>query len=781
MAQLELFDSKDKPKKSETGKQKSLLELMDKTQTLKSSSAQVAEIEALAAEIRRHNQLYNEGRPEILDLDYDRLVEKLRRLAPEHVALEELTTPDVASGGKVVHAVPMLSLEKAEKGREMEQIGNWLKRFGGDFMATPKIDGLACSIRYDGDGRLQVASTRGDGVEGENITKNAFYIQGIPHHIELVGLEIRGEVYMPLNAFDAFEGEKRSARNLAVGGLKQKNASETARYGLCFYAYDILNFDILGDDAPKTELEKYALLQKLGFTTVESRSFSRGYITEGEESPCLKSDHDILAEIQAFCDEMELQRSSWNFDADGLVFKCIDIQTQKDLGATAHHPRCAIAYKFACDTGKTILRSVEWQLAKGGTVTPVANFDPVLLAGAMVRRASLSNIGQVKAFKTRHSGLSEAEFNDPNRDESDKFIAQALHIGAELLVSRRGDVIPHVEYVISTPDGTELVPIPDKCPSCGAKVKEEGLFLRCSDPDNCPSTGQALIENYAKVVGIMDIGEQTIATLYDTGLIRTPADLYRLSIDDIGLSLCPTENGGYNKKAILPEKLYIAIQNTRNLELSDFITALSIPALGKVTSRILADHYQTLDALLEADETSISDVLKSARKKKKILETNDKNIEVLNDKNIETKSDGNIEVEKTQKISKKQKTLSNQKSANAVCKGLKNRKPLIDALLEYIQIGISVQRGVFTGKSFLFTGTMVSMKREEAEKRVKALGGTIAGSVKKDLSFLVATSETTTKWKKAQTLNGNGSNIQLLKEEEFIQMLEEAENHSPSA
>ena len=720
------------------------------------------DVEALASEIHRHNILYNSGSEEISDADYDRLVEKLRRIAPAHPVLVELTTPDVNSDGKVVHKTQMLSLEKAEKGKEMAQIANWLKQDKSDFIATPKIDGLACSIRYDENGRIQVASTRGNGAVGENITKNALYIQGIPVDIERPGLEIRGEVYMPLTAFDAFEGEKRSARNLAVGGLKQKDARETERYGLCFFAYDILNFESLGEEAPKTEIEKYDLLQKLGFTTVESRHFERHAVVPGELLPVLKSEKEILGEIEAFCHEMELQRASWNFDADGLVFKFNDISAQERLGVTAHHPKCAIAYKFACDTGKTILRSVDWQLAKGGTVTPVANFDPILLAGAMVRRATLSNLGQVKAFKTRKPELLDAEFNDPNRAETDKFIEQYLYIGAELLVSRRGDVIPHVEYVIATPDDAVMVPIPDKCPSCGAKVVEDGLFLRCSDPENCPSTGQALIENYAKVVGVMGLGEKIIAALYDTGLVRTPADLYRLSIADIGGALSQETDGSYDEKAVLPEKLYTAIQNARHLELDVFLESLSIPALGKVTSHDLAAYYQTLDALLNADDESIGKALKASRKKKKSIEPNDETIK------------------ENQKTSKKAKALSNQKTANAICIGLKNRKSLIDALLKYIQIDTSMVGGVFSGKSFLFTGTLESMKRDEAETRVKTLGGTIAGSVKKDLSFLVATSKTTTKWKKAEELNEKGANIQCLEEAEFLKLLEDAENSAQS-
>ena len=952
--QKSLFDDlPDTPKTRQTSEHSSVDKTADKSDMETPQDLNHPSVEALANEIHRHNVLYNGGKTEISDAQFDALTQKLRNLEPNHPVLSELTTPEVHSNGKVVHETPMLSLEKAEKGKEMEQIANWLKSFTGDFIATPKIDGLACSLRYDEQGRLKVAATRGNGTVGENITKNALYIQGVPHQIAQPGLEIRGEVYMPLTAFQAFDGEKRSARNLAVGGLKQKDATETARYGLCFFAYDVLNLHMLGNDAPKTESQKYELLQNLGFTTVDVTPFTR---TNAENSEN-KTASMILAEIQAYCDNMELHRSEWNFDADGLVFKVDDIEQQEELGKTDHHPKCAIAYKFKCETGKTILRSVEWQLAKGSTITPVAQFDPVLLAGAMVQRATLSNVGQIRAFKTQKPELSDAEFHDESRAEADKFDFKHLHIGAELLISRRGDVIPHIEYVISTPENAQKVTIPPKCPSCGASVVDDDVFLRCTDPDNCPSTGQALIENYAKVTGIMGLGEKIIESLYDAGLIRTPADLYRLDVPQIASVLSLTDAGQYDEKAILPEKLYDSIQNARNLTLADFLTALSIPALGKVTSRSLADYYQTLDNLRKSSKKDLTNSLCKAEQKndhkivntifqglevrrnelRKLLEEkimlnieHTNNIKIESSKNLiaqqkdvneleitkflqgikknldveipslgfgdiklqsisntmslfdffksseidiinalnkewidsdgkthkpativqasqiasalitqlskfknsiipwlneetacslekfdsETQSDlmglseilqcltipglGNVRRTELVKHFKTLEQLSHstvnelsevlfpkkekEGRAASIYRGIQNRRNLIDDLLQFVEIASAVQEAdaPFSGKSFLFTGSLQSMKREEAEARVKALGGMIAGSVKKDLSVLVATSKTTTKWKKAEELNKKASKIQLLTEDEFLKLLEEAESSNPT-
>lgn len=983
MSQLELFSTPDNKSKSKKTGQKSLFDDLPDTpktrQTSEHSSVDKTadksdmetpqdlnhpSVEELANEIHRHNVLYNGGKTEISDAQFDALTQKLRNLEPNHPVLSELTTPEVHSNGKVVHETPMLSLEKAEKGKEMEQIANWLKSFTGDFIATPKIDGLACSLRYDEQGRLKVAATRGNGTVGENITKNALYIQGVPHQIAQSGLEIRGEVYMPLTAFKAFDGEKRSARNLAVGGLKQKDATETSRYGLCFFAYDVQNLHILGDDAPKTESQKYELLQKLGFTTVDVTPFTRT-IAENSEN---KTASMILAEIQAYCDDMELHRSEWNFDADGLVFKVDDIKQQNELGKTDHHPKCAIAYKFNCDTGKTILRSVEWQLAKGGTITPVAHFDPILLAGAMVQRASLSNAGQIRNFKTRNPALSDAEFNDSSRAEEDKFIPQHLHIGAELLASRRGDVIPHVEYVISTPENTLEVIIPDKCPSCGAPVVDDDVFLRCSDPDNCPSTGQALIENYAKVTGIMGLGEKIIESLYDAGAISTPADLYRLDLAQIAQAVQDADDDSIDLTAKLPQKLYDSIQNTRKMDLATFIEALSIPSIGKVTAKKLESHYISIQELFERDmeyfvkclssidkeikcetienikqlyhqlkihsdwdinttikngyseefKKTIEKLLKTPKSKEKtrtwaeekteddfvykvLIETdmtyriiirNIKNMKLREDESIDSfvmrcvmgSDDSNVKPPVFNYFEQNFKSIDDlmltnperikhhfyaennkgeqsidslnryklihrvfekltalpailkefgylldtklfvhflftnpeaQKDAMELIKNyqtietlhnatekdiylclyqgklkrktkvkrkiyhlLERKRGQIDDLLQFVEV-IPVLRNdnmSFSGKSFLFTGSLQSMKREEAEARVKALGGTIAGSVKKDLSVLVATSQTTTKWKKAEDLNQKGSHIQLLTEDEFLKLLEEAES-----
>ncbi len=725
-------------------------------------------VSELESEVRKHNELYNQGKPVIADLTYDMLVQKLRDLQADNPVADELTSPEVSSvsRGKVIHHIPMLSIRKPDIRMVFDEIETWLDSFDGDVMATPKIDGLACSLVYDENGNLQIASTRGNGNIGENITANVRYIDAIPKHINAVNLEVRGEVYMPLDAFEAFEGDKISARNLAVGGLKQKDPKETAKYHLSFFAYETVGGDF------DTDGMKFDALEKLGFTVPEHHIIKRN-----------QDLRQLRLDIEAFCHDMTEQRRTWNFDADGVVFKVDDNKVQKEMGATAHHPRCAIAYKFPCMEQETTLREVRWQVAKGAAITPVAIFDTVELAGAMVQKASLSNAGMVMNFPLGK--------DDPEQGKNSKPVH--LKIGSRLLVSRRGDVIPHVEYVVSEPEGAVEVEIPHICPSCGGPTKLEGLFLKCMTPDDCPATGQALIENYTKVVGILGFGEKIIENLYDASMIETPADLYRLSVKDIAMAISSDDNEKYDPNAILPTKLYDSIQSMRKLPLAKFLESLSIPSLGHVNSQLLA-QLNTLDRVRNATPEDIMTIkvfsavqtlqedsdteLTDALLKKYKITVHDRtellkhftNIEGLKSASFETIRDSIANDEKKSK-----------KTAISICNGLKNRKKVIDDLLQYVVIdedALVTNKAMdtpFTNKTFLFTGSLEHMKREEAQARVEALGGKTATGVSKTLSVLVATSQTSTKWRKAQELNEKGANIALWNEEKFLAELEKAE------
>lgn len=681
---------------------------------------QTMDANALASAVRLHNQLYNDNRPVISDGVFDELTERLRSLDPNHPALNELTTPTVdASAEKVVHDVPMLSIEKTKKGNELKDFEQWINKFSGAFNGSPKIDGLACSIVYDARGRLKVASTRGNGLIGDNITKNVLYINDIPKCVSIPNLEVRGEVYMPLSSFERFEGEKISARNLAVGGLKQKDGRETARYELSFFAYDALGMVV------KTDIEKYDALRQEGFRTVETTHFDR---------QCDRK--ELISRVEAYYKKMAQTRNEWDFDADGIVFRVDDIEAQRALGKTAHHWKCAIAFKFASDAAESFLRRVVWQVAKGGLLTPVAEFDAVELAGAKVCRATLSNVEQVENFPI-YPAYDASSRQYPAKAE-DNWHTAHLHIGDKIYVSRRGDVIPHVEYVIASAQNEPVVEIPNACPSCGASVKRDGKLLRCTDPENCPATGQGLLENFVKVAEIKGFGEKIIANLYDSGFLNTPADFFTLTEAQIALAVQDAEKGEVDLQAKLPRKLFESIQNCRTMDLARFLESLSIPLLGKEMSRALAEKMHSIHEILEAGEEDIRIGL-----------------------GIETQE---------------------SKKARKIFDGLQRRQNDILQLCKYIEIaskqssGNTVAENIFSGKRILFTGSLVSMKREEAQTRVEALGGIAASGVSKTLDILVSTTTTTSKWKKAEALNAQGAHIELWDEETFVQKLTDAES-----
>ncbi|MBQ4360389.1 MAG: hypothetical protein II767_09045, partial [Proteobacteria bacterium] len=381
--------------------------------------------------------------------------------------------------------------------------------------------------------------------------------------------------------------------------------------------------------------------------------------------------------------------------------------------------------------------------------------------------------------------------------------------GDTILVSRRGDVIPHVECCISTPEGALPVPMPDKCPSCGSTVIEDGKFLRCSDPENCPSTGQALIENYTKIVNCMGFGEKIIESLYDAGLVKTPADLYRLEPTDIAGAISQTD-----PDAILPGKLYDAIQSTRKQPLAVFLEALSIPSLGHVTSRDIAERVDSLDDILKASPEKLAVLLYKLNQSDTIQEIASsyiayirttppldnettalflnraklKNAQKTNDitylserfktpNDLQNASDDALH-EAIQNARGQQKIASGQgKTATAIHRGLNQRRALIDDLLQFVTIEQPTAEQApgnspFAGMTFLFTGSLETMKREEAQARVEALGGKAASGVSKTLSVLVATSSTSSKWRKAQELNAKGATIKLWTEADFLKALE---------
>ncbi len=631
----------------------------------------VAELEAL---VRRHNRSYwDEDAPEIADTEFDRLVRQLRELSPSSPVLDELGPSKERLGDPVRHDRPMLSLDKAYGD---DQITRWMATFEGEVVVSPKFDGVACSLRYDAEGRLLGAATRGDGETGDDVTANARRIADIPGTLRCPcegPVEIRGEVFMRLSVFDAYKDRFANPRNLTAGALKQKDRQRGADYALSFSAYELLG------PALATERERIDWLDRAGFPPIERVVVAKA---------------DALAAYRT----LAARRASLDYEIDGVVMKANAVSEQERLGVTAHHPRYAIAYKFQGDTGTSVLRRVEWSVARTGAITPVAVVDPVALSGVLVSRASLHHPGYVKKL-----GLS---------------------LGAELELTRRGGVIPHVERVIRP--GTEPVEIPARCPSCDGEVEVTGDFLACAHPEDCRDARLGKMAHFVRAVGMDGFGERILGELWERHLARSPADLYRLDsaalqgIDRVGKRLA--------------DKLMKEAQAKRRVPLEVFLRALGVDEVGKHVAKILAEHFVTLDRVLAATEDELGHIY----------------------------TVGPV-------------------IARSVVEGLSAMRPRIDELLSVVTVEAATPApeepcGPLSGESIVFTGKMAKMGRDEARARARALGAATPDAVSSAVTMLVvgddrSDGKKSTKERAAEKLAAAGHPLQILSESDFAVLL----------
>lgn len=627
-------------------------------------------VKELEAEVRKHNRLYFvEHSPQISDAEFDKLVELLRLKAPKSKVLTELQTDVSSKSERVQHKIPMLSLDKCY---DESSLADWSQKFEGDVIASPKIDGMAISLVYDSDGKLERAATRGDGVEGELITPNAKFVANVPKKISEGPLEVRGEIYMSLSSFAGFKGEFMSPRNLAAGAIKQKDVQKTADFKLAFFAYDLVGLEL------STEEEKLLRLKKLGFSLVEWKKVSK---------------EKMQSAYEMFLDK----RAKFDFELDGVVFKVNEVSEQKRLGRTAHHPRFAIAYKFQGDSGTTTLIDVEWSVSRTGAVTPVAIVEPVELSGAWVRRASLHNIGILHKL-----GLTK---------------------NAKVIMVRRGGVIPHLESVAEA--GDKKIEIPKKCPSCGGDVVIEDDFLYCKDPKNCVQSKVGELSHFVKTLDIEGFGEKLLEKLYEEGFVTEPSELFELTKED----LMQVERMG----DVLADKLLKNINDRKKISLDVFLQSLGIRELGRHVAKILASFgtLKKIEALSEEELSNINSI-------------------------------GPV-------------------IAHEIVSGLKIKRHLIEKLLAHVKVEAvkTVSSSwPYAGKSFLFTGKMISMERSLAQTEVEKRGGLLASTVGKELDYLVVGDGggAGSKLDKANKLKEKNGKVQIVSESDFLKMLEEKQN-----
>lgn len=532
----------------------------------------------LREEIRRHDERYFvENRPTISDDAYDRLVAELRTIEVRH---PELVTPDSPTrrvAGRVAgafasvrHAAAMLSLEAS---RDPGDVAAFVKRVSGpggdaELVLEPKLDGLSVEVAYT-DGKLVAASTRGDGIEGEDVLANVRTVRSVPSSLRggrnraPQFLSIRGEMLMPRSAFTrmnrelAARGEEGFAnpRNAAAGSLRQLDPAVTASRPLRFVAYEVLasrgaewssERDVLGD------------LRRWGFTVPERVTFAR-----------------TLDHVERYHRRIAELRDGLDYEIDGIVIKAASLAARERLGSTSNHPRWAIAYKFEPRGETTTVEDIVFQVGRTGVLTPVALLRPVDVGGVTVSRATLHNIDELH-----------------RRD---------VQIGDMVRVHRAGDVIP--EIVERRRGAHRRAPfIPRRCPGCRAALTRDGPFLRCTNRWQCPSQLVAAIVHLASddAFCIQGVGGEVAQRLVDASLVRRLPDLFTLGASEIR-----TLPGFAERSAA---KLAESITRARRIELPAFLVALGVPGVGKASARSLSETFSTLDALVGANAAEIASV-----------------------------------------------------------------------------------------------------------------------------------------------------------------------------
>ena len=541
-------------------------------------------IEQLRRELEEHNHNYYVlNTPTISDETFDHMMRELQDLEARHPELADANSPTQRVGSDIStaftqreHRWPMLSLANTYSESEVRQWYDSVERgLGGEpfeVCCELKYDGLSISLIYS-HGRLEAAVTRGDGIRGDDVTANVRTIRSIPLVLkedtwpaQMDNFEIRGEVLMPWQAFDklnerrAADGEPLLAnpRNAASGTLKSLNPAVAASRGLDAYLYYIPGDRLPGDG----HYENLQAARQWGFKIgTEMRKAS------------------TLADIISFIDYWDTERRRLPIATDGIVLKVNSVRQQRSLGYTAKSPRWAIAYKFKAERECTRLVSVDFQVGRTGAVTPVANMEPVLLAGTTVKRATLNN-------------------EDFIRDLD-------LHAGDYVYVEKGGEIIPKIVGVdISRrPEGTPAVTFPDVCPECGTKlVRREGEAAHyCPNSAGCPPQIMGRIEHFIsrKAMNIDSIGPETIADYYRRGIIHDAADLYDIDIRQI-------DGGG--KKAKSARNIIDGIRKSLDVPFERVLFAIGIRLVGETSAKLLARHFKSIDALMQATEDDIAAV-----------------------------------------------------------------------------------------------------------------------------------------------------------------------------
>ena len=638
------------------------------------------------------DKYYMGNESDVSDYDYDMMMRELSAIEEEFPQLLKEDSPTHRVGGssdttfeKVTHTVRMESLQDAFSTDELREFDERVKRSfpKAQYVVEQKIDGLSCSLEYR-DGILVRASTRGDGNVGEDVTGNVKTIRSVPLKLKeaLPFIEVRGEVYMSHESFEELvenqelKGEKtfKNPRNAASGSLRQKNPKITAERKLDIFIFNIQQKE--GGKELRSHKESLDYLAELGFSTIP------------EYTLCDTIDKAIDC-INAIGDN----RGKLHFDIDGAVIKVDDFAMREELGSTSKFPKWAVAFKYPPEEKETRLLDVEIQVGRTGVLTPTAIFEPITLAGTTVSRATLNNADFIKE--------------------------KSIAIGDIIVVRKAGDIIPEVLCVKEHTGENPQYQYPECCPACGSRVvREEGeVAIRCINPD-CPAQLLRKLIHFCSrdAMDIEGLGAAVLEQLVKEGLIAKASDIYRLSPMD----LVTLERMGEKSSLNLIE----AIEKSKENDLFKLIFALGIHHIGLKAAKLLASHFDTMDALLNA---SMEDIME---------------IEGMGEISAKTLKD-TLSLPETAALIEELKSL-----------GL-NMKNLTEKADDR-----------FKGQIFVLTGTLSKFGRREAQEIIEKFGGKASGSVSKKTTFVLAGEDAGSKLRKANELG-----VTVITEEQFDEMI----------
>ena len=619
--------------------------------------SRISELEAL---IQAARDAYYNGTPTATDEQYDAWVDELRELSPTSSAVTSIgaPVPETSEWKKAEHGFVMGSLDKVNTPEELEA---WRSQVGAKdqpLFVTEKLDGISVHLRYSR-GRYEQAITRGDGLVGEDITLNVIQMKGVPTKIEGFTGSLRGEIVLRKSDHSEHFPDYANPRNAASGISKRYDGKGCEH--LTVYVYQVVDGVRFA-----TEFEQFQWLTRQGLATPEF---------EVAEDPSV-----LWASYQSG------RRDSLDYDIDGLVVRVNSLKAQSNLGDKDGRPKGAVAFKFAPSAKETTLRQVDWQVGGTGRLTPVGIFDPVDLIGAKVTQASLYNIKYMEDL-----GLS---------------------IGSRILVVRANDVIPRVSAVVEKSPNPVTVPL--FCPSCRHTVAQDGEYIVCPNTAECPAQAVGRIKRFIAAIDVKEWGETLIERLVEKGKVKTPADLFRLTVDSFAEVDRISESGA--------GKLLGLLQDKREQPIEVLLGALSIPLCASQTIQMVTDAgYDTWEAMAKVDLASLQAIPGLGPVK-----------------------------------------------AGALHDWLQGSGQSIVA--DLLSAGVSIKarvRGTFTGKSFCFTGTM-QRKRSELLNLVVRNGGVVKGNVAKGLTYLVIADPNS---ESSKAVSARKLGVQCISEEAFLAMV----------